>query len=75
MIRGIKYNRRRPRQWLGNIRTKTLGSRNIINTYNNATNMVTQTADSVKGTRAISHDARGNVISLGAQNFTYFVVG
>ena len=55
---------------LGNIRTKTLGTRNVINSYDNL-NRVSQTADSVKGTRSISHDARGNVVQLGAQEFAY----
>jgi RHS repeat-associated protein len=56
---------------LGNLRTKILGGRLVTNTYNNATNMVTLTADSAKGNRTITHDARGNITKLGAQNFAY----
>ncbi len=56
---------------LGNIRSKTLGTRTVNNVYDNALNRVTQTADTVRGTRAIAHDARGNITALGGLNFAY----
>jgi len=55
---------------LGNLRVKTLGSRTITNTYNGL-NRVTQSADTLNGTRSIGYDPRGNITSLGGQNFTY----
>ncbi len=55
---------------LGNIRIKTLGLRVVSNSYDSL-NRVSQTADSVKGTRSITHDVRGDVVQLGAQGFAY----
>ena len=56
---------------LGNIREKSLGSRNIDITYNSAYR-ATQSADSgATGTRAFNYDNRGNVTQAGGLYFTY----
>jgi len=42
----------------------------ITNSYNGL-NRVTQSTDTLNGTRSIGYDPRGNITSLGGQNFTY----
>ena len=55
---------------LGNLRSKTLGSRTVTNTYD-ANNLITSSADSVNGTRALTYNGRGNVRDLGGLHFVW----
>ncbi|UTW45562.1 RHS repeat-associated core domain-containing protein [bacterium SCSIO 12696] len=56
---------------LGNIRQKQLGSRTVNLSYDSL-NRVSQSADTgPSGVRSIGYDARGNVITLGNQSFSY----
>jgi len=55
---------------LGNLRTRTLGSRDFTYSYAN-NNRLTSHTDSAEGARSLGYDSRGNVTSLGGINFTY----
>ncbi len=59
---------------IGNIREKTLGTRNISLTYDDTKNRVTHFVDTGDtGTRSLAYDSRGNVKRIGLQNMTYDV--
>jgi len=49
---------------LGNIRSKTLGTRVVNISYDNATNRVSANTDSASSSRAFSYDSKGNVTSI-----------
>ncbi len=55
---------------LGNLRTKTLGSRVVTNDYYDTSNRI-KSSDDGGTVRTITHDARGNVIGLGDLSFVY----
>ena len=56
---------------LGNLRSKTLGSRTVTNNYSSSLNRITSSNDSVGSNRLISYDSRGNVTRLGDLDFSY----
>lgn len=62
---------------LGNLRTKTLGSRTVSLGYDSARNRMNHVADTggsgmaSTGTRTVAYDSRGNVTTLGTLGFLY----
>ena len=55
---------------LGNILSKTLGSRTVSMSYNGQNRLSSHT-DNVGGARTLAYDSRGNVTGLGGLSFVY----
>ena len=55
---------------LGNMRTKTVGGRALVMSYD-GNNRLTSHTDSVAPARTLGYDSRGNVTALGGLNFVY----
>lgn len=56
---------------LGNLRSWTQGTAAHSTVWDSVTNRPTSATTTVYGTRAIAHDARGNVTQLGGMSFVY----
>jgi|SaaInl0LU_22_DNA_1037365.scaffolds.fasta_scaffold01182_1 RHS repeat-associated protein len=56
---------------LGNLKSKTLGSRTVISQYDYVHNRILASADSQNGNRSFSYDSKGNTTTAGSLSFTY----